>query len=272
MRGRYKLCTTNDEPTNQEGWPYSSIFHTRSENAIPLNASLSKTASNATYDQTKVENLKSLLFKDCHDSWTEFIDLCMNGRPSGVGEKRRRAQCDCCSCWYKQCNHYGDIKGLSKKSLAYYRAVCPMCVMTVSPSCSRFWDCCIVRLHFGKKFSSLLEAEAFACGCHHVKYEKSFIDFCAEGNIYENSRQHSLRYFLNIDHPEPLTSQRLSQLTVSREITSMMQPPSEHVAFLNPVCKPLMNGAKCANCENYDGAFKELFYVPLRPRTNEDDH
>ena len=164
MRGRYKLCTTNDKPTNQEGWLYSSIFHTRSENALPLNASLSKTASNATYDQTKVENLKSLLFKDCHDSWTEFINLHMNGHLSGVGEKRRRGQRDCFSCWYKRCNHYGDIKGLSKKSLAYYRAICPMCVMTVSPSCSRFWDCCIMRLRSGKKFLSLLEAEAFACG------------------------------------------------------------------------------------------------------------
>ena len=50
-----------------------------------------------------------------------------------------------------------------------------------------------------------------------------------------------------------------------------MMQPSEHVAFLNPVCKPLMNGAKCANCENYPGAFKESFYVPLRPRTNEDE-
>ena len=103
------------------------------------------------------------------------------------------------------------------------------------------------------------------------KYEKSFIDFCIEGNIYENSQPHSLCYFLNIDRPELLTSQHLSQLTVSQEITSMMQPPSEHVAFLNPVCKPLMNGAKCANCENYDGAFKESFYMPLCPRTNEDE-
>ena len=177
MRGRYKLCTTNDEPDDEEGWPYSSIFHTQSENAIPLNASLSKTASNTMYNQTKVENLKSLLFKDCHDSRTEFINLRTNRHPSGVGEKRKRGQRDCCLCWYKQCNHYGDIKGLSKKSLAYYRAVCPMCAMTVSPSCSQFWNCCIVRLHFGKKFSSLLEAEAFACGCHHMKYEKSFIDF-----------------------------------------------------------------------------------------------
>ena len=77
--------------------------------------------------------------------------------------------------------------------------------------------------------------------------------------------------FLNIDHPEPLTTQRLSQLTVSREITSMMQPPSEHVVFLNPMCKLLMNSAKCANCENYAGAFKESFYVPLHPQTNEDE-
>ena len=87
MRGRYKLCA-NDEP-DDEGWPYSSIFHTRSENAIPLNASLSKMASNATYDQTKVHNLKSMLFKDCHDSWTEFIILRTNGCLSDVGEKRK---------------------------------------------------------------------------------------------------------------------------------------------------------------------------------------
>ena len=89
MRGRYKLYTTNDEPDDEEGWPYSSIFHTQSENAIPLNARLSKTTSNAMYDQTKVENLKSLLFKDCHDSWTEFINLRTNGHLSGVGEKTK---------------------------------------------------------------------------------------------------------------------------------------------------------------------------------------
>ena len=50
-----------------------------------------------------------------------------------------------------------------------------------------------------------------------------------------------------------------------------MMQPSEHVAFLNPMCKLLMNGAKCENCENYAGAFKESFYIPLRPRTNEDE-
>ena len=138
MRDRYKLCTTNDEP-DDEGWPYSLIFHTRLENAIPLNASLSKTASNATYDQTKVENLKSLLFKDCHDSRTEFINLHTNGRLSSVREKRKGGQHNnCCSCWYKWCNHYGDIKGLSKESLAYYRAVCPMCVMTLAYRAANF--------------------------------------------------------------------------------------------------------------------------------------
>ena len=44
-----------------------------------------------------------------------------------------------------------------------------------------------MRLRLGKKFLSLLETESFACWCHHVKYKKSFIDFCVEGNIYENS-------------------------------------------------------------------------------------
>ena len=51
-----------------------------------------------------------------------------------------------------------------------------------------------------------------------------------------------------------------------------MMQPSEYVAFLNPMCKSLMNDAKCANCENYVGVFKESFYVPLCPQTNEDEH
>ena len=65
-------------------------------------------------------------------------------------------------------------------------------------------------------------------------------------------------------------SQRLRQLTVSRKMTSLLDP-SNHVPLLNSVCRPLMNGAKCANCEMQSSSSKELFYVPLRPRTNEDD-
>ena len=44
-----------------------------------------------------------------------------------------------------------------------------------------------------------------------------------------------------------------------------MMQPSEHVAFLNPVCKPLMNVAKYTNCENYVGAFKNHFMYPYAP-------
>ena len=54
-------------------------------------------------------------------------------------------------------------------------------------------------------------------------------------------------------------------------MTSLLLP-SNHVPLLSPICRPLMNGAKCANCEMQNSSSKELFYVPLQPRTNEDDH
>ena len=168
----------------------------------------------------------------------------------------------CCSCWYKTCTHYDDIPFLSRKSLQYYKAVCPLCVMTIGMSCNQFWICCMVRMRLGKAFSSIAQAVTISSNCYHFIYERSYIDFCIEGNIYENTRHHSLRYFLNRDHPEPLTSQRLRQLTVSRKTTSLLTP-SNHVSLLNPVCRPSMNGAKCANCEMQSSSSKELFYVPL---------
>ena len=122
-------------------------------------------------------------------------------------------------------------------------------------------------MRLGKAFTSITQAVVISSNCYHFIYERSFIDFCIEGNIYENSLRHSLRYFLNIDRPEPLTSQRLRQFTISKKVASLLSP-SNHVALLNPVCKPLMNGA---NCDMQIGSSKELFYVPLRPRTNQDD-
>ena len=41
--------------------------------------------------------------------------------------------------------------------------------------------------------------------------------------------------------------------------------PSSSVALLNPVCRPLFNGAKCANCEMKDNTNKGSYYVPLQP-------
>ena len=145
-----------------------------------------------------------------------------------------------------------------------------MCVMTISSCCNQFWNFCIVCLRLGKAFTLITQAVVMSSNCYHFIYKRSFIDFCIEGNIYENSQCHSLHYFLNIDRPQPLTSQRLCQFTISKKVASLLSP-SNHVALLNPVCKPLMNGAKCANCDMQIGSSKELFYVPLQPRTNQDD-
>ena len=69
--------------------------------------------------------------------------------------------------------------------------------MTIGSCCNQFWNCCIVRMRLGKAFTSITQAVVMSSNCYHFIYERSFIDFCIEGNIYENSRCHSLRYFQN---------------------------------------------------------------------------
>ena len=258
MRGKY-MC----DKESDKGWPCSSVFNVQLQNTIPLNTTLTLTSTNISYDRTGIECLKKLLFKDCHEARSEFLQLRIKGKPSNIGKKRKTfSWFTCCSCWYKRCPHYEDIPYLSHKSLEYYKAVCPMCVMTIGLCCNQFWNCCIVHMRLGKAFTSITQAVVMSSNCYHFIYERSFIDFCIEGNIYENSRRHSLCYFLNIDRPDPLTSQRLRQLTISKKVASLLSP-SNHVALLNPVCKPLMNGAKCVNCDMQIGSSKELFYVLL---------
>ena len=108
---------------------------------------------------------------------------------SNIGKKQKTfSWFTCCSCWYKRCPHYEDILYLlHKKSLEYYKAVCPMCVMTISSCCNQFWNFCIVCMRLGKAFTLITQAVVMSSNCYHFIYERSFIDFCIEGNIYENS-------------------------------------------------------------------------------------
>ena len=115
-----------------------------------------------------------------------------------------------------------------------------------------------------KEFKTITQAYDFVSNCFHFKYERAYIELCMEGNVYENSRRHAMRYFLNIDRSESLTSQRLKQISMSNKVVDGLLPSSS-VALLNPVCRPLFNGAKCANCEMQDNMNKESYYVPLRP-------
>ena len=85
MRGHF-MCDNNNELIS---WPCSSIFHVRSHESMPLNDSLSLTASNASFDHTGIEFLKNLLFKDCRDAREEFFKLRIKGKPSNIGKKTK---------------------------------------------------------------------------------------------------------------------------------------------------------------------------------------
>ena len=213
------------------------------------------------------EQLKKLLFRDCRNSRTEFFELrkVCHDPPHG----KTLGGYSCCECSYAKCKHYDDVLYISNESRCYYQATCPQCVLSIEKSCHRFLNCCILRMRLQKAFTTVKQALSFATQCFHFKYECAYIELCIEGNVYENSHCHATRYFLNIDHPESLTSQRLKQLSMSNEIVDKLLL-SATVTLLNPVCKPHSNGAKCENCEMQDNVNKGAYYVPLHPKTNDD--
>ena len=90
-----------------------------------------------------------------------------------------------------------------------------------------------------------------------------------EGNIFENVHRHAIRYFLSIDVAEAFTSQRFKQLSMSDEVVSKLNL-SHCIALLNTICRIGNNGAKCANCEMQEDSIRNSYYVPLRPKSNED--
>ena len=111
MRGKY-MC----DKESDKGWPCSSVFNVRLQNTTPLNTTLTLTSTNISYDRTGIECLKKLLFKDCHEARSEFLQLRIKGKPSNIGKKRKTfSWFTCCSCWYKHCPHYEDIPYLSHK-------------------------------------------------------------------------------------------------------------------------------------------------------------
>ena len=205
-----------------------------------------------------------MLFRNCRDARQEFFELrkichvpqVLNG---------------CCECTYKECKHYDDVAYISAQTRAYYRAVCPHCVLQVGELCRCFWKCCIVSMKIRRSFKSLSEARRFATDCFHFKYELAYIELCQEGNVYENVRCHAMRYFSSIDTPESFTSQRLKQLTLSNKMLDKLVP-YDSMSLLNPVCRLSVNGAKCAHCEMQDPKNLGEYYVPLRPQTNTNNH
>ena len=71
-----------------------------------------------------------------------------------------------------------------------------------------------------KAFATIQQAVSFASECFHFKYECAYIELCVEGNVYENAHHHMMRYFANIDVPEPFTSQHFKQLSMLDKVVS----------------------------------------------------
>ena len=59
------------------------------------------------------------------------------------------------------------------------------------------------------------------------------------------------------------------KLSMSDEIVSKLNL-SHCIALLNTICRIGNNGAKCANCEMQEDSIRNSYYVPLRPKSNED--
>ena len=186
---RGKNCSNDDCLKNgKQSWPLRSIFDARDPMTPKLNCTLSLTCS----DQD-VEILKKCLFKDTFESRKEFINLHENSR---IGFSHpNEDEYFCCECEYVKCTHFDDEKSLDTSSRCYLALTCPICAVKIGKSCNRFFagDCCIYKMKNKHMFNSLKEASEFCLNCYHFLYERSYLDFCIEGNIFENALRHGIR-------------------------------------------------------------------------------
>ena len=140
---------------------------------------------------------------------------------------------------------------ISKQSCEYYEATCPICDLRIGTACERFWGC------------------KFATHCYHFQYERSFVDFSIEGNLFEQSKRHMLCYFAHINKPEDFTSQQFKTISLSDRLVKRC-PSSYEISMLNMVCRTHLNDTRCGNCEMQGSFSRGVDYILLQPKTNKD--
>ena len=118
-------------------------------------------------DSVDVETLKSILFRNCQDSRSEFFEL----HHSDELKNKKSGGYSCCECRYAQCCLYGNVLYISSKSRQYYKDTCPLCMSKADKMCNRFWHCCITRMRHQKAFTTVREAISFANNCFHFQYK-----------------------------------------------------------------------------------------------------
>ena len=192
-----------------------------------------------------VERLKEVLFEDMFLSRKKYLTLQMMGRCKFYISTE---EWDCCQCEYKHCSHYDDVLYISKASGEYYKATCPSCALRISSQCNRFWGCCIAKMQNQKAFHNLNQAFGFVYHCYHLQHKRSYINFCIEGNLFENSRRHVMHSFDNIDGPKDFTSQRFKTITLSdRQVR--ISKHSYKASRMNTICRSHSNRLHCSSCD-----------------------
>ena len=187
LRGRNGA---NDDSlrNNLQSWPEHSVFEARDFTTPELNPTLSLTSR-----MIEIEKLKQCLFMDSFKSRSKFMILCENGRSAFTTNEDEYF---CCGCEYDaKCAHFNN-SNLTESTLTYLTSTCPICVFMITKSCGKNEDdCCIKRMEDRDGFVNLQEAVDFSTNCYHFLYERHYINFCIEGNLFENGMRHIIRYF-----------------------------------------------------------------------------
>ena len=179
------------------------------------------------------KRLKEVPFEDTFLSGKKYLTLRTMERHNFYANIE---EWDCCQCEYRQCSHYDDVLYISKVSREYYKATCPSCALKISSQCNRFWGCCIANMRNQSKCYDFNQALGFVYHCYHFQYERSYINFCIEGNLFDNSRRHVMCYFDNIDRPEDFTSQRFKTITVPDHQVRISKHSYE-ASMMNTICR-----------------------------------
>ena len=127
-----------------------------------------------------------------------------------------------------------------------------------------------------KLFKDIDEAGDFLTMCRHFKYERPYLNFSLEGNLFENAIHHSIRYFASINRRYNACVQNLNYVQLMtqwvKSICDDDKPLTNALCKVGIICRSSFNGARCSMCEMQKKQDSGIEYVKIRPMTNEDGH
>ena len=123
-----------------------------------------------------------------------------------------------------------------------------------------------------KLFKDIDEAADFLTRCRHFKYERAYLNFSLEGNLFENAIRHSIHYFASIDRRYDACVQNLNYVQLMTQLVKEAddKPLTNALCKVGIICRSSFNGARCSMCEMQKKQDSRIEYVKIRPMTNED--